>query len=84
MKLEFNDNSRNRVHQCLNATNYAMKNIHPADKRTLLKAMFCTKFKESAMVDFHTRDMQSYKQLKRKLEANIFKRAKHSTFAVRV
>jgi len=62
---EFDGNLRNRVRECLNAANYTMKNIHPTDEQTLLKAILCTKFK--AMVNFHTRDVRSYEQLKREL-----------------
>jgi len=67
---EFDGNSRNRVREFLIAVSYAIKNIHPADEQTLLETILCTKFKEKAMVDFHTRDMRSYKQLKHELEAN--------------
>jgi len=38
--------SMDRVREFLNAANYAMKNIHPADEQTLLEAILCTKFKE--------------------------------------
>jgi len=66
---EFGGNSRNRVREFLNTTSYAMKNIHPASEQTLLEVIFCTKFKRKAMMDFHTRDMCSYEQLRRELEA---------------
>jgi len=54
-----------------------MKNIHSADEQTLLEAILCTKFKGKAMVDFHTRDVRSYKQLKHELEAEYL--SKRST-----
>jgi len=54
-----------------------MKNIHFADEQTLLEAIFCTKFKGKAMVDFHTRDVRSYEQLKHELEAEYL--SKQST-----
>jgi len=57
---EFDGNSRNRVREFINAANYAMKNIHSADKQTLLEAILCTKFKEKAMMDFYTRDVRNY------------------------
>jgi len=60
--------SRDRVREFLNAANYAIKNIYPADEQTLLEAILCTKFKGKAMVDFHTRDVRSYEQLRRELE----------------
>jgi len=65
---EIDGTSRNRVREFLNACNYAMKNIHPADEQTVLEAIICTKFKGKAMIDFHTRDIVDYEQLKRELE----------------
>jgi len=62
------DESRDRVREFLNAANYAMKNIHPADEQTLLEAILCTKFKGKAMTNFHTRNMRSYEQLRREIE----------------
>jgi len=61
---EIDGTSRNRVREFLNSCNYAMKNIHPADEQTLLKAVICTKFKGKAMIDFHTRTIVNYEQLK--------------------
>lgn len=66
---EMDGMSRNRVREFLNATTYAMKNIHPADEHTLLEAVLCTKFKGKAMMDFHTREIISYEQLKREIES---------------
>jgi len=63
------------VREFLNAASYAMKNTHPADEQTLLKAILCTKFK--GKVDFHTRDVRSYEQLKHELEAEYL--SKRST-----
>jgi len=74
---EFDGNSRNGVHEFINAASYAIKNIHPADEQTLLEAILCTKFKGKAMVDFHTRDVRSYEQLKHELEAEYL--SKQST-----
>jgi len=54
--------SRERVREFLNAANYAMKNIQPADEQTLLEAILCTKFKGKVMINFHTRDVRSYEQ----------------------
>jgi len=72
---EFDGNSRNCVREFLNAASYAMKNIHPADEQTLLEAILCTKFKRKAMVNFHTRDVRSYEQLKYELETELSKRS---------
>ena len=65
---EINGTSRERVREFLNASSYAMKNIHPSDEFILLDAILCTKFKGKAMMDFHTRDIENYDQLKRELE----------------
>ncbi|XP_036141761.1 uncharacterized protein LOC118645219 [Monomorium pharaonis] len=59
---------RNRVREFISAGTYAMKNIHPADEHILLEAILCTKFKGKAMMDFYTRDVYSFEQLKRELE----------------
>jgi len=58
---EFDSNSRNRVRELLNATSYAMKNIHPADEQSCWKPL-SIKFKGKAMMDFHTRDVRSHEQ----------------------
>jgi len=79
---EFDGNSRNCVREFLNAASYAMKNIHPADKQTLLEAILCTKFKGKAMVDFHTRDVCSYEQLKHELEAEYLSKRSPPTIRV--
>ncbi|KYN29966.1 hypothetical protein ALC57_00582 [Trachymyrmex cornetzi] len=52
---EIDGSPRNRVREFLNASTYAMKNVHPADETTLLEAMLCIKFRGKAMMDFHTR-----------------------------
>ncbi|KAL6264174.1 hypothetical protein P5V15_004255 [Pogonomyrmex californicus] len=59
---------RSKVYEFLNASTYAIKNIHFADEHTLLEAILCTKFKGKAMMDFRTRDIVNFEQLKRELE----------------
>jgi len=71
---EFDGNSRNRVREFINAVSYAMKNIHPRTSKHCWKP---SKFKGKVRVDFHTRDVRSYKQLKHKLEAEYL--SKRST-----
>ncbi|KAL6265942.1 hypothetical protein P5V15_002789 [Pogonomyrmex californicus] len=56
------------MYEFLNASTYAIKNIHPADEHSLLEAILCTKFKGKAMMDFRTRDIINFEQLKRELE----------------
>jgi len=65
---EVDGTSRNRVSEFLNASTYAIKDIHPVDEHTLLEA-FCTKFKGKAMMDFHTRDIVNFEQLRPELES---------------
>ncbi|KYN06786.1 hypothetical protein ALC62_02267 [Cyphomyrmex costatus] len=57
---EIDGASRNRVREFINASSYAIKNIHPVDESTLLEAILCTKFRGKAMLDFHTRDIANY------------------------
>jgi len=57
---EIDGTSRNHVHQRISKCKYAIKNIHPADEHTLLKALLCTKFKGKAVMDFHTRDIINF------------------------
>jgi len=71
---EIDGTSRNRVREFLNSCNYAMKNIHPADEQTLLEAVICTKFKGKAMIDFHTRTIVNYEQLKGELETEYLRK----------
>ncbi|KAL6264281.1 hypothetical protein P5V15_004374 [Pogonomyrmex californicus] len=64
---EIDGTSRERVYEFLNANTYAIKNIHPADEHSLLKAILC-KFKGKAMMDFRTQDIVNFEQLKQELE----------------
>ena len=65
---EIDGTKRNRVKEFINASSYAIKNIHPAEEHTLLEAILCTKFKDKAMTDFQTRKIHNFEHLKRKLE----------------
>ena len=65
---EIDGTNRNRVKEFLNASTYAIKNIHPAEEHTLLEAIICTKFKDKAMTDFQTREIRNFEQLKKELE----------------
>jgi len=69
---EFDGNLKYRAREFLSAASYAMKNIYPADGQTLLEAILCTICRGKIMVDFHTRDERSYKQLKHEL-GRVFK-----------
>jgi len=60
--------SRNQVPKFLNASTYAMSEINPADERSLLRAILCTKLTGRAMYDFQTRDIRSFAQLKQETE----------------
>jgi len=72
------------VREFINAARYAMKNIYPADEQTLLKAILYTKFKGKAMVDFHTRDVCSYEQLKHELETEYLSKRSPPTIRVQL
>lgn len=61
--------TRTRVREFLNACDYVIQNVSPADERTLLGAIMSTKLRGKAMMDFHTRDVRSYAQLKADLES---------------
>jgi len=45
-----------------------MSEVNPAQERSLLKAIFCTKLTGKAMHDFQTRDIRSFAQLKQEIE----------------
>jgi len=55
MILEIDGTSRNQVQKFLNASTYAMSEINPADERSLLRAILCTKLTGKAMYEFQTR-----------------------------
>lgn len=65
---EFNGTTQHKLQEFLSACTYAMKNIHPANEKGLVGAILCTKLKGKAMLDFQTRDIQTYDELKRQLE----------------
>ncbi|KAL6265927.1 hypothetical protein P5V15_002770 [Pogonomyrmex californicus] len=65
---EIDGSSRNQVQKFLNASTYAMSEINPADEKSLLKAILCTKLTGKAMHDFQTRDIRTFMQLKREIE----------------
>jgi len=65
---EIDGTSRTQVQKFLNASTYAMSEINPADERSLLRAILCTKLTGKAMYDFQTRDIRSFAQLKQEIE----------------
>ncbi|KAL6268265.1 hypothetical protein P5V15_001381 [Pogonomyrmex californicus] len=65
---EMDGSARNQVQQFLNASTYAMSEINPADEKSLLKAILCTKLTGKAMHDFQTRDIRTFMQLKCEIE----------------
>ncbi|XP_029659021.1 uncharacterized protein LOC115232977 [Formica exsecta] len=62
------DGSPNKLQEFLSATTYAVEHIDPLDEVTLLGAVLCTKLKGRAMLDFQTRKIQDFAQLKQELE----------------
>ena len=78
MILEFNGNSQTKLKEFLSTYSYAIKNINPIDERTLLDAILCTKLKGKIMIDFETRDIYDFQQLKSELETcYLSKRSTH-------
>ncbi|XP_071574634.1 uncharacterized protein [Temnothorax nylanderi] len=65
---EIDGTSRSQVQKFLNASTYAMNEINPAEEKSLLKAILCTKLTGKAMYDFQTRDIHSFAQLKQEIE----------------
>jgi len=65
---EIDGTSRNQIQKFLNASTYAMSEINPAEEKSLLKAILCTKLTGKAMHDFQTRDIRSFAQLKQEIE----------------
>ena len=55
------------MQEFLNTNTYAMKNVYLPDETILLEAILYIKFREKAM-DFHTREIINYEQLKRELD----------------
>jgi len=76
--------SRNQVQKFLNASTYAMSEINPADERSLLRAILCTKLTGKAMYDFQTRDIRSFAQLKQEIEMCYLLKTWHRTHTVRI
>ncbi|XP_070169655.1 uncharacterized protein [Polyergus mexicanus] len=62
------DGSPNKLQEFLSATTYAVEHIDPLDEVTLLGAVLYTKLKGRAMLDFQTRKIRDFAQLKNELE----------------
>ncbi|XP_036142872.1 uncharacterized protein LOC118645594 [Monomorium pharaonis] len=63
------DGNASRLQEFLSAMTYAIENIDPSDEVSLLGAILCTKLKGRAMLDFQTRKISDFVQLKTELEA---------------
>jgi len=59
---------QNQIKKFLNASTYAMREINPAEEKSLLKAILYTKLTGKAMHNFQTRDIRSFAQIKQKIE----------------
>ncbi|XP_077257584.1 uncharacterized protein LOC143894822 [Temnothorax americanus] len=62
------DGTSSKLHEFLSAASYAIKNINPMEEGTLLEAVLCTKLKGRAMIEFQTREIRDFAQLKKELE----------------
>lgn len=78
---EIDGTSQAKLKEFLSACNYATKSINPAEERTLLEAILCTKLKGKAMLDFETRDIRSFPQLKR---GNMLSKQKKHSLTTRI
>lgn len=65
----FDGKSKTQLREFLSSCSYAVKNINPIDEQTLLEAILCTKLRGQALLDFETRDIHSFEQLKSEIEA---------------
>ena len=63
------DGNASKLQEFLSAMTYAVENIDPNDEVTLLGAILCTKLKGRAMLDFQTRKIRNFEQLRQELEA---------------
>src|SRR5580765_2390475 len=73
---EFNG-TPHKLQEFLSACIYAVHNVDPAKEQSLVGAILCTKLKGKAMLDFQTRDIRTYTELKRQLELSY--QSKRST-----
>ena len=65
---EIDGTNQNRIQEFLSASTYAMESINPVEEPQLLKAILCTKLKGKAMLDFQTRNIRTFEQLKDEIE----------------
>jgi len=65
---EINGTSRNQIQKFFNTSTYAMSEINPAEEKSLLKVILCTKLTGKAIHDFQTRDIWFFAQLKQEME----------------
>lgn len=76
----FDGKSQAQLREFLSACTYMMKSINLIDKRTLLEAILYTKLRErQTLLDFETRDIHNFEQLKREIEIHtLLKKARPS------
>ncbi|XP_067203548.1 uncharacterized protein [Linepithema humile] len=65
---EIDGTSQHKIQEFLSASTYAMESINPTEESQLLKAILCTKLKGKVMLDFQTRNIQTFAELKQELE----------------
>ena len=63
------DGNASKLQEFLSAMTYAIENIDPSDEVSLLGAILCTKLKGRAMLDFQTRRISDFVQLRTELES---------------
>ena len=67
---EIDDHSRQKMQEFISASTYAMEKINFAEKLALLKEIVNKKLKEKLLLDFQTRSMTDFEQLRREIEIN--------------
>ncbi|KYN19311.1 hypothetical protein ALC57_08362 [Trachymyrmex cornetzi] len=67
---EIDGSIRNKTQEFITASTYAMDKIIYAERSALLEEILNTKLKGKLLLDFQTRSVQSFEQLRREIEIN--------------
>ncbi|XP_018368333.1 PREDICTED: uncharacterized protein LOC108764548 [Trachymyrmex cornetzi] len=67
---EIDGHSRQKMQEFLSASTYAIEKINYADKPALMEEILNTKLKGKLLLDFQTRSIRDFEQLRREIEAN--------------
>ncbi|KYN16164.1 hypothetical protein ALC57_11574 [Trachymyrmex cornetzi] len=67
---EIDEHSRQKMQEFISASTYAMEKINYAEKPAVLKEILNTKLKGKLLLDFQTRSIRDFEQLRREIEDN--------------